>query len=105
MEIYNLGKVTIAPHTVLSQGVYVCAGSHDYTLPNLPLQRPPVHIGTGVWIAAQAFIGPGVTVGDNSVVAARAVVMRDVPPGAVVAGNRAEVIKMRVMRSATEPQA
>src|SRR5947199_10851372 len=85
--IYNLGPVSIGSHTVLSQDVYVCAGTHDYTLPTLPLQRTPVRIGSGVWIAAQAFIGPGVTIGDNSVVGARAVVTRDVPPATVVAGH------------------
>jgi putative colanic acid biosynthesis acetyltransferase WcaF len=96
--IYNLGPVSIGNHTVISQGAYVCAGTHDYTQPNLPLQRPPVNIGNGVWIAAQAFIGPGVTVGDNSVIAARAVVVKDVPSGVVVGGNPAKVIKPRLMR-------
>jgi putative colanic acid biosynthesis acetyltransferase WcaF len=75
----------------------VCAGTHDYTKPNLPLERPPIAIGSGVWIAAGAFIGPGVTVGDNTVVGARAVVMSDVEPGVVVAGNPAKVIKQRPM--------
>jgi putative colanic acid biosynthesis acetyltransferase WcaF len=101
--IYNLGPVTIGEHSVLSQDVYVCAGTHDYTLPTLPLHRPPIRVGSGVWIAAQAFIGPGVTVGDNSVVAARAVVVKDVPPAVVVGGNPARVIKPRVMRD--EPAA
>jgi putative colanic acid biosynthesis acetyltransferase WcaF len=98
--IYNLGPVAIGDHSVLSQDVYVCAGTHDYTVPELPLVRPPVRIGSGVWIAAQAFIGPGVTVGDNSVVGARSVVMKDVPAGVVVAGNPARVIKERPMQDA-----
>jgi putative colanic acid biosynthesis acetyltransferase WcaF len=95
--IYNLGRVSIGDHTVLSQDVYVCAGTHDYTKPDLPLLKPPIRIGDGVWIAAQAFVGPGVTIGDNSVVGARSVVMKDVPPGVVVAGNPARVIKQRPM--------
>jgi len=95
--IYSLGPVRIGDHSVLSQDVYVCAGSHDYTKPNLPLQRPPITIGSGVWIAAGAFIGPGVTIGDNTVVGARAVVMKDVEAGVVVAGNPAKVIKRRLM--------
>jgi putative colanic acid biosynthesis acetyltransferase WcaF len=105
-NLYNLGPVTIGDHTVLSQGVYVCAGTHDYTKPNLPLLRPPIRIGSGVWVAAEAFIGPGVTVGDNAVVGARAVVAKDVPAGAVVAGNPAVVVKQRPMSaSATSSDA
>ncbi len=95
--IYNLGPVTIGDHTVLSQDVYVCAGTHDHTRPDMPLVRAPVRIGHGVWVCAGAFIGPGVTIGDNSIVAARAVVSRDVPPGVIVAGNPARVIKPRPM--------
>ncbi|HAI14023.1 MAG TPA: putative colanic acid biosynthesis acetyltransferase [Phycisphaerales bacterium] len=95
--VYNLGKVTIGRHTVLSQDVYLCAGTHDHTKPNLPLQRPPITIGSGVWICAGAFIGPGVTIGDNAVIAARSVVVKDVPAGMIVGGNPAKVIKPREM--------
>jgi putative colanic acid biosynthesis acetyltransferase WcaF len=95
--IYNLGPVRIGDHTVLSQDVFVCAGTHDYTLPFLPLIRPPIVIGSGVWVAAQAFIGPGVTIGDNCVIGARAVVTTDIQPAAVAAGNPARVIKPRKM--------
>ena len=97
VEVYNLGQVTLGDHTVVSQGAYLCAGTHDYTRADLPLQRPPITIGSGVWICAQAFIGPGVTVGDNSVVGARAVVVRNVEAGLVVGGNPATVIKPRPM--------
>ena len=98
VTVYNLGPVRIGQHTVISQGTYLCAGTHDYTQPDLPLRRTPIEIGSGVWIAAQAFIGPGATVGDNTVVGARAVVMGHVPPGVVVAGNPARVIKPREMK-------
>lgn len=100
--IYNLGPVRIGAHSVLSQDSYVCAGTHDYTKCNLPLQRPPIDIGRGVWICAKAFIGPGVKVGDNALVGACAVVSKDVPAGMIVAGNPAKVVKPRPM-SDTEP--
>jgi putative colanic acid biosynthesis acetyltransferase WcaF len=93
--LYNLGQLTIGQRSVLSQDVYVCGGTHDYTKSSYPLIRTPITIGDDVWIAAGAFIGPGVTIGDGAVVGARAVVVRDVPPWTVVAGNPAKVIKDR----------
>ena len=99
VRVYNLGAIAIGPHSVVSQDAHLCAGTHDYTQPHLPLQRPPINIGNGVWVCADAFIGPGVTIGDNSVVAARAVVTKDVPPGVVVGGNPAQMIAHRPMKS------
>ncbi|NGN43147.1 CatB-related O-acetyltransferase [Mesorhizobium sp. CGMCC 1.15528] len=55
-------------------------------------------IGNDVWIAMEALIMPGVTVGDGSIVAARAVVTHDVPPYSIVAGNPAKVVKTRFDR-------
>ena len=97
--IYNLGPVTVGSHTVISQDAYLCAGTHDYTRADLPLLLSPIMVGSGVWICAGAFIGPSVTIGDNVVVAARAVVVKDVPPGMVVGGNPARVIKPRPMNA------
>ena len=102
-EVYNLGPISIGKHSMISQGTYLCAGTHDHTLPDLPLQRPPIRIGSGVWICAQAFIGPGVSVGDNSVIGARAVVAKDIPAGVIAAGNPAKVIKARRMRDVSAP--
>lgn len=99
VTVYNLGWVRIGQHTVVSQDAYLCAGTHDYTRCDLPLTRPPITIGHGVWVGAGAYIGPGIVVGDNSVVGARAVVIKDVPPGMVVAGNPARVVKPRAMHS------
>jgi putative colanic acid biosynthesis acetyltransferase WcaF len=97
VTVYNLGQVTIGSHTVLSQDVYLCAGTHDHTQANLPLLKPSITIGSGVWICAGAFIGPGVTIGNNAVIAARSVVVKDVPQGMIVGGNPAKVIKAREM--------
>jgi len=104
VEIYNLGPVTIGDHTVISQYAYLCNGTHDYTKPNLPLVRPECRIGSGVWVCADAFIGPGVTIGDNSIVGARAVVMKDVPEAVIVSGNPAKVVRARPMGEEKEPQ-
>jgi acetyltransferase-like isoleucine patch superfamily enzyme len=58
-----------------------------------PEQPTPVHIGDNVWLGDHATVLKGVTIGDNSVVAARAVVTRDVPANVIVAGNPARVVK------------
>lgn len=95
VDVYNLGAVEIGDHTVVSHRATLCAGTHDYTKANLPLQRPTIRIGSGVWVCTQAFVGPGVVIGDNAIVGACAVVMKDVPAGKIVAGNPAVVVKER----------
>jgi putative colanic acid biosynthesis acetyltransferase WcaF len=92
-HLYALAPIAIERHVLISQGAHLCAGSHDYRQPNFPIAHAPIRIATGTWIAAEAFVGPGVTVGAGAVVGARAVVTREVEPATVVAGNPARVIK------------
>lgn len=98
VHLYNLAHIAIGDNTVLSQDVYVCGGTHDFTDPTMPLVKKNVTIGSSVWICAGAFIGPGVTIGDGAVIGARAVVTKDVEPWTVVAGNPAKFIKKRELR-------
>ncbi|MDB5356506.1 MAG: Colanic acid biosynthesis acetyltransferase WcaF [Phycisphaerales bacterium] len=93
--LYSLGSIRIGRFAVVSQYAHLCAGTHDYTDPSFPLIRPPITIGDEAWIAADAFVGPGVTVGRRAVVGARATVVRDVPPDHIVVGNPARCIKRR----------
>ena len=93
--LYSLGTITIGKLVSISQYAHLCAGTHDYTTRAMTLLRPPIVIEDEVWIAADAFVGPGVTVGARSVVAARAVVVKDVPPDQVVGGNPATFLKRR----------
>lgn len=95
VDVYNLGPIVIGRHTTISQGAHLCAGSHDYMSPGMPLLRPPIIIGSGTWICSEAFIGPDVRVGHNCVVGARAVVTKDIPDGVIVGGNPARVIRER----------
>lgn len=91
--LYALGPIHIGPRATVSQYAHLCAGSHDISRPDRKLLTPPINIGADAWIAADAFVGPGVTVGKGSIVAARAVLMRDIEPDVVVAGNPAKVIR------------
>lgn len=93
--IYNLGKVTIGSRTTVSQRVHLCAGTHDYLKPDMPLIKPPIVIGDEVWVCADAFVGPNVRVGDRAIVGAASVVMKNVPASEIVAGNPAAFIKKR----------
>lgn len=99
VDFYNLGGVRLGDRVVVSQDVYFCGGTHDYSDARYPLIRREILVEDDVWIGAGAFIGPGVTVGRGAVVGARAVVMSDVPSWKVVAGNPARVIKDRVLRA------
>jgi putative colanic acid biosynthesis acetyltransferase WcaF len=93
--IYNLGRVRLGDDVTISQRAHLCAGTHDYTQQNMPLLKQPITVGNDVWVAAEAFVGPNVSLGDRAVVGARAVVVRDVPPEAVVAGNPAKIVRTR----------
>lgn len=95
--IYNLGKVKIGRQSTVSHRAHICAGTHDYTNPTLPLLKPSIEIGDQVWICAEVFVGPGVKIGDGSVVGASAVVTRKVESWSVVAGNPVRKIKERVI--------
>lgn len=87
---YSLGEIEIGPRAIVAQEAYLCTGTHDLTNPNLPLQVGKITIGEDAFIAARAFIMPGVSIGPRSVVGACAVVTRSVPAGVVVGGNPAK---------------
>ena len=95
VDCYNQGKITIGSNTVISQKAYLCASSHDYTKRDFPLILKPITIGNGVWIAADAYIGPGVTIRNHAVIAARSVVVKNVEEKSIVGGNPAKQIKTR----------
>jgi putative colanic acid biosynthesis acetyltransferase WcaF len=93
--IYNLGRVTLGPRVTISHRAHLCAGTHDHTRREFPLLRPPIVIGSDAWICSDAFVGPGVRIGEGAVVAARAVAMKDVQAWTIVVGNPARESKKR----------
>jgi len=101
--VYSLGKVRIGRRATVSYRTHICAGSHDFTDPTLPLIKPPVTICDDAWIGTEAFIGPGITVGAGAMVGARAVVVKDVEPRTLVAGHPARVIGERPTMRRKDP--
>lgn len=95
VDCYNQGEITIGKNTIVSQKSYLCASSHDHKKPDFPLILCPIKIGDGVWIAADAFIGPGVRIENNVVVGARSAVFRSLEANKVYGGNPAKWIKNR----------
>ena len=98
---YNLGRVSIGSKATISHGAHLCAGTHDYTKPDLPLLKSPIRIGDFAWVCADAFVGPGVNVGEGAILGARAVAVKDVDPWNIVAGNPAVCVKKRVVKTET----
>ncbi len=101
--IYNLGMVRIGTRTTLSQYAHLCAGSHDMTRADLPLLRPPITIGDDCWIAADAFVGPGVTVADGTVLGARSSLFTDTEPWGVYLGSPAKRARSREKPAPANP--
>jgi len=98
VNCYSVDRVTLESHTTVSQYTFLCTASHDYTIGEMPLVTAPIRIGRRAWVAADVFIGPGVTIGERAVVGARASVFRDVDPWTVVGGNPARIIKKYELR-------
>ncbi len=98
VDCYCVARVRLGAHSTVSQYSYLCAASHDIEHPNMPLITAPISIGEGAWVAADVFIGPGVTIGDGAVVGARSSVFRDVDPWTVVAGTPARFVRRRDLR-------
>lgn len=95
--IYNKAPIVIGENCVISQGAYLCTASHDISKKSHDLITKPIIIKNRAWVAAEAFVGMGVTIGEGAVVGARAAVFKDVEPWTVVGGNPAKVIKKRVI--------
>lgn len=96
VTLYSQGRITIGKRTVISQGAHLVSGTHDYTKKGFPLYTKPIQIGDHVWIAAEAFIHPGIIIGDGAVIGARSVVAKTMPSWMVCSGHPCEPKKKRI---------
>ncbi len=101
--IDNFVAVTIGDNSCLSQGAYLCTGNHDWSDPGMGLVVRPITIEQGAWVGAFARIGPGVTVGDEAIVALGSVLLADAAPLGVYRGNPAVWIRERTIRDDPGP--
>jgi len=99
-EIYNVARIVLEEDAIVSQFAFLCTASHDIRDPARRLITAPITLGRSSWVCAAAYVGMGVTVAEGAVVAARAVVVKDVAPWNVVGGNPARFLKMRELETA-----
>ena len=92
---YNQGKVTLEEYANVAQYVHLVSGTHNIDAPDFQLYVKAVRIGAWAWIASDAFVGPGVMVGQGAVLGARAVTFSNLEPWTVYVGNPARALRKR----------
>ncbi len=99
VDCYCVDRITIGAWTTVSQRTFLCTATHDIRSSTFDLLTAPIFIGEKAWIAAEAYIGPGIKIGDGAVVAARAVVVHNVDPWTIAGGNPAQKIAKRIIKN------
>lgn len=101
--IDNFVPVTIGDNACVSQGAYLCTGNHDWSDPGMGLVVKPITIEVGAWVGAFARVGPGVTVGEEAILALGSVLLTDAAPRGIYRGNPAERVRERTIRDEPGP--
>lgn len=94
--IYTLDIIEIKKNATVAQEVYLCTGSHDFSNEIRPLVTSSIVIYENAFVGARAFILPGVTIGQNSIVGAGSIVTKSIESNSVVVGNPAKYIKRSI---------
>lgn len=99
VRLYNQGRIRIGANAVISQGAHIVASTHVVTDPLFQLVLRPVDIADRAWIAADAFVGPGVMVSEGAILGARGVAVSNLEPFTIYRGNPAKFLKVRTMEN------
>ena len=91
----NLADIRIGKHCCLSQGVYLCTGSHDWSKSSFNLMTKPIVLQDQVWLAARSIVGPGVTIGSGAVLSLGSIASRDLLAWQIHQGSPAIAVKPR----------
>jgi len=94
-EIYNPMPIRLNSHAILSQNSYLCGATHDFDDIAFPLLAYAMEVGRYAWVCARASVGPGVKVGEGSVLGLASVATCDLEPWGVYAGVPAVKVKER----------
>jgi putative colanic acid biosynthesis acetyltransferase WcaF len=95
VNCYNMAMVNLGENALVSQGAHLCAGNHDIDSADFQLIAKPINLGPRSWVAADAFVAPGVTLGEGSVLGARAAAFADLQPWTLYIGNPAQAKRAR----------
>lgn len=95
VNCYCQGRIVLDEYANVAQYAHLVSGTHDIDDPSFQLFTREIHIGRHAWIASDAFVGPGVRVGEGAVLGARAVAFKNLDPWMVYAGNPAQPVRAR----------
>jgi putative colanic acid biosynthesis acetyltransferase WcaF len=95
--IDNLAEVSIGSNSCISQGAYLCTGSHDWASRTFDLVTKEIRIADGAWVSAKSVVGPGVVIGEGAVLGLSSVATRSIEDWSIYRGNPAVFVKRRAI--------
>jgi putative colanic acid biosynthesis acetyltransferase WcaF len=98
VDCYAMAPISLGRYVIVSQDAVLCAGTHDIDDADFQLTTKPIVIGERAWVAAGAFVGPGVSIDEGAVLGARAVAFSNLAPWTVYVGNPARRLRERARR-------
>ena len=95
VDCYSVARISLGTGATVSQLAVLCTASHNWDVEDRPTIASPIVLADDAWVCHSAFVGPGVHVGCEAILGARAVTTKDLPPRAVAVGNPASILRTR----------